>query len=331
LSISIVIPVRNEEAFIGRTIQSLLDQDYELDQFEIIVVDGRSSDRTRQVVEELCQQHDNVRLFDNPQILSSAARNIGIEQSHGDVVVIVDGHCEIPSDRYLRNLSSAFMESNADIVGRPQTLQIEAATPLQEAIAMARASRLGHHPDSYIYSGERKFVPASSVGTAYRREVFDRIGLFDESFDACEDVELNTRADLAGERCYFAENVGVRYYPRATLAGLFEQMSRYGRGRVRLARKHPKTISLKSFIPGLFVLGLLMGPCLAAMHTALAVSFVTVIVAYVLIVTFTSALLAIRHGRIHAFMRLPFVFAVIHVGSGWGIVKECFCGSGPAA
>jgi succinoglycan biosynthesis protein ExoA len=326
LSISVVIPVRNEEAFIGHTVQSLLDQQYDLDRFEILVVDGRSTDRTREVVDEYCRQHVNVRLLDNPKMLSSAARNIGITQSKNDVVVVVDGHCDIPSERFLLNLSSAFHESGADIVGRPQTLFVDGASPLQRAIAVARSSRLGHHPDSFIYSGNSKFVPASSVGSAYRREVFSRIGHFDESFDACEDVELNTRADQAGERCYFTENVGIRYFPRATLAGLFRQMSRYGQGRVRLARKHPKTISLKSFIPGIFVLGLLVGPILAAVHSTLAITFLTAVALYALVVGATSIQLAFQRGSFDAFVRLPFVFAIIHVGSGWGILKECLFG-----
>ena len=83
----------------------------------------------------------------------------------------MDGHCDLCSDQYLVNLSNAFLRSDADIVGRPQLLNVEDATPIQQAIAIARASRLGHHPDSFIYSGDSQFVPASSVGAAYRREV----------------------------------------------------------------------------------------------------------------------------------------------------------------
>src|SRR5207302_8409198 len=134
-------------------------------------------------------------------------------------------------------------------VGRPQPLDVSRATPLQRAVATARASRLGHHPDSHIYSDREGFVPPQSVAVAYRREVFERVGLFDEAFDACEDVELNHRVARAGLRCFFTPRIQVRYQPRGTLAGLFRQMVRYGRGRVRLLRKHPDTFSLKSLAP----------------------------------------------------------------------------------
>ena len=112
---------------------------------------------------------------------------------------------------------------------------MEEASALQKAIAAARASWLGHHPDSFVYSSQEQFVPAKSVAVAYRRSVFDMVGLFDESFDTCEDVELNHRIDRAGLRCYFTPKIAIRYSPRLSLRALFLQMARYGRGRVRIA------------------------------------------------------------------------------------------------
>ena len=91
---------------------------------------------------------------------------------------------------------------------------------------------------------------------AYRRTVFDRVGEFDERFDACEDVELNHRIDRAGLRCFFTPAVRVLYFPRSSLRGLFHQMARYGRGRVRLLRKHPETFSPGGFIPAAWLAGL---------------------------------------------------------------------------
>src|SRR5207244_2168104 len=99
------------------------------------------------------------------------------------------------------------------------------ATLLQRAIATARASRLGHHPASYIYSNVEQFVPPQSVAIAYRREVFERVGWFDETFDACEDVEFNHRVAKAGLRCWLTPRVQVRYQPRGSLGELFVQMA----------------------------------------------------------------------------------------------------------
>src|SRR5205823_12155287 len=118
----------------------------------------------------------------NPGRLSSAGRNQAVRVSRGAIVVLVDGHCEIDSRGYLRDLAHAFADSGADCVGRPQPLDVPGATVLQRAIAAARSSPLGHHPASYIYSSAERFVPPQSVAVAYRRAVFERVGLFDEGF-----------------------------------------------------------------------------------------------------------------------------------------------------
>src|SRR5262245_55988865 len=178
--------------------------------------------------------HPNLRVLDNPGRLSSSGRNAGIRAARGDILVIVDGHCELENKTYLRELANAFEQSGAECVGRPQPLDVSAATPLQQAIAAARSSRLGHHPASHIYSNAPGFVRPQSVAVAYRRSVFGTIGMFDESFDACEDVEFNHRLDRAGLRCFFTPKVAVHYFPRSSLRGLVRQMIRYGRGRVRL-------------------------------------------------------------------------------------------------
>ena len=169
LFISAIVPVRNEARFIERTLTQLLAQDYDPERFEVLVVDGQSTDGTPEVVARFAAQHENVRLFANPRRLSSAARNIGIRNARGDAVLIVDGHCELDDRHYLTRLADAFQRSGADCIGRPQPLDVSGASRLQRAISAARSSWLGHHSDSYIYSSAAGFVPAKSVAVAYRR------------------------------------------------------------------------------------------------------------------------------------------------------------------
>ena len=158
-----------------------------------------------------------------------------MRHGRGDFFVLVDGHCDIGDRDYIRNVVSAFERSGADCLGRPQPLEIAGASPVQEAIATAPRSWLGHNPSSFIFAAEERFVAASSVAIAYRRSVFEKVGFFDERFDACEDVEFNTRIDRAGLKCFFTPRIAVRYHPRGTMPGLVYQMTRYGRGRLRLA------------------------------------------------------------------------------------------------
>ena len=186
-SVTIIVPVRNEERHIASTLDQLLAQERQGIDTEILVVDGRSTDRTREIVAQYAEKHPIIRLLDNPHQLSSAARNKAIRQSHGEYLVLIDGHCEIPSRTYLIDLVDAFQRSGADCLGRPQPLDVAHATTMQRAVALARSSRLGHHPGSFIYTDKEVNCPATSVAVAYRRSVFEEVGYFDEQFDACED------------------------------------------------------------------------------------------------------------------------------------------------
>lgn len=322
LFISILVPVRNEAKCIERTLRGLLAQEYDPARFEILVLDGESTDGTPEIVAGLAEQHANLRLSNNARRLSSAARNVGIRNARGDVVLIIDGHCEVDDRRHLERLAAAFQRSGADAVARPQPLDVRDATALQRAIAAARSSRLGHHPESLVYAAAEAFVPAQSAAVAYRRAIFEQIGYFDERFDACEDVEFNYRLDRAGLRCFFTPAVAVAYAPRDSLCGLYRQLARYGRGRIRLLRKHPGTFSPVSMIPLVFVIGLLAGGLASLVWTWIAVAYAAGLTLYAAIVLGASATIALRQGQPSLLALLPPVFATIHVASGAGMAIE---------
>ncbi|MBI1915855.1 MAG: glycosyltransferase family 2 protein [Planctomycetes bacterium] len=320
--ISVVVPVRNEAAFIRQTLEQLLGQRYDPDRFEVLVVDGESTDATPAIVRAMQADHPNLKFYSNPRRFSSAARNVGVKHARGEVLVVVDGHCDLDNVDYLRDVAEAFRLSGADCLGRPQPQEVESNSWLQRAIAAARSSWLGHHPASFIYSSTEQFVPPQSVAVAYRRSVFETVGLFDERFDACEDYEFNHRVDRAGLRCFFTPRIRVRYCPRPSLHGLFRQMARYGRGRVRLLRKHPETFSLSSMIPALFMLGLTVGAVGSWFSPALAVAFAAVLVLYAGVVAGVSLCIALRHRQGRLLPLLPLVFLAVHLGCGWGVLRE---------
>lgn len=320
--ITVIVPVRNEARCIERTLTKIAQFNYPRSRYEIIVADGQSEDDTAERVRRLQQRFPHIRLFENPKRWSSAARNIGVRNGRGEIFVVIDGHCDIDDPNYLRHVVRAFRETGADCLGRPQPLEIDQATPLQEAIALARRSWLGHNPASYIYSSEGRFVEASSVAVAYRREVFEKIGLFDETFDACEDVELNHRIDASGLRCWFAPELAVHYHPRQSIPALMKQMARYGRGRVRLAFKHPEALTFPAAAPLLFFLsclGLLVAGLwwreAALLGAGLASS-------YAVVVLLASTGLARRAARLAARCWLPVVFVAVHLGFAWGTLRE---------
>jgi GT2 family glycosyltransferase len=320
--ITVIVPVRNEAAFIRRTVESLLHQDYPADRFEVIVIDGRSDDATAAVVRGLQEGRGNLRLLDNPRRLSSAARNLGVRHGRGELFVIVDGHCEVPDRSYLRNLADAFRRSGADCLGRPQPLNPAGATTFQQAVAVARASPLGHNPGSHIYTDREEFVHPQSTAVAYRRGVFERVGLFDEAFDACEDVEFNHRVDRAGLSCFFTPAIRLPYHPRDAWRKVFQQMARYGRGRWRLLLKHPDSLTLPSLVPPLFLLALAVTALGGLFVGRVALAFGILTGCYLAGLAGGTALLLRRERRLPVLARVPAVFAAVHFGFGWGMVAE---------
>jgi len=321
-SISVIVPIRNEADHIASTLQQLLDQDRSNIVVEILVADGRSTDETRQIVAAMAEKHPEIQLFDNPIQLSSGARNIGIQNATGQYLLIVDGHCEVPTRSYFTDLVSAFQRTGADCLGRPQPLDVTNATRLQTAIAAARNSRFGHHPDSFIYSTQENQVPAISVAVAYRREVFEQVGLFDTRFDACEDCELNHRIDQAGLTCFLVPELAIRYQPRKSLAGLFKQLTRYGRGRIRLARKHRELPSIAALIPAFFLIGLIVGPIVGYLVPVLGFFYLGVVGLYLALLAWFSFKSGWKNSDRRIIDILPLVFFTIHISSGWGVIRE---------
>ena len=327
--ISVIVPVRNESAFIADTLQQLLDQRYDAARFEVLVADGCSTDDTRTIVAAMQTRYAHLRLLDNPRQWSSAGRNAAVRAARGDIVLLIDGHCQLKNPYYLQNVADAFSESGADCLGRPQPLDVTGANWIQRAIAAARASRLGHHPASHVYSGHSGFVSPQSVAVAYRRNVFDTIGLFDERFDACEDVEFNHRVAKAGLTCWFTPRVLVHYHPRENLTGLFGQMVRYGQGRARLLRKHPETFSLPGLLPAALLAGVAAGPLLACWSSQLALLVASVLGIYGVTLLLFSIALCVREREARLLPLLPLVFLTIHVGAGAGMWCELLLGPSP--
>ena len=319
--ISVIIPVRNEEKYIARTIGYLQNQDYLSEDLEIIVVDGLSDDKTASIVEELIKADSRISLYENPRRLSSAARNIGITHARGDIIMFIDGHVYIDNKLLLRRVEELMEAKGVSVLSRPQFLDTPENTFFQKTVSLARKSPIGHGADSTIYTNDEKYVDPTSSGASYKREVFERVGLFDENFDACEDVEFNYRVYKAGFKSYISPALGVFYYPRDNFGSLFKQLARYGRGRRRLAGKHRTTFSVFTLIPPLFVLYLIATIILIITKPAWGTILTYPLVLYLLSLVFISLKLSVQKGLKFAIFLVP-VFFIIHFSLGWGFLRE---------
>lgn len=320
-SVTVIVPVRNECQSIEQTLRLLLTQDFPTDQFEVIVADGLSTDATVPVVRRLQAEFPNLKLVYNAGKFSSAGRNTALRHMAGEYAVVIDGHCHIPDRNYLRNLVAAFETSGADSLGRPQPLDVPDPTPFQAAVSAARASRLGHNPDSDIFSDMAKFVEPQSTAVAYRRRVLHTIGLFDEKFDACEDVEFNHRVHDAGLTCYFTPALKIVYHPRKTWSALFRQLGRYGCGRAKLAAKHPGSLTLPALVPPLWAVWLVLGAVLALIVPFVGWAYLASVLLYATVILAGSLWLA-RREKWRVGVRIPAVFVGIHLGFACGFLRE---------
>ncbi len=238
--VSVVVPMRDEIDWIETCIESFRHQDHPLDRLEVIIADGRSTDGSRELVERLASEYDWLRLVDNPDRLASSAFNRGIEAAKGDVVCIVGAHAEVGPDFVSRSVA-ALEETGAGGVGGQ--LRHDGVDRTQQAIGLAMTSRFGM-ASPFRYSTQRCEV--DTIGhPAYRRDVLDEVGAFDESLLRNSDYELNHRIRAAGHTLVLDPSIVTLYRPRATLRGLARQFYDYGLGKADVARSHPDSLKVR--------------------------------------------------------------------------------------
>ncbi|MBA2665519.1 MAG: glycosyltransferase family 2 protein, partial [Trueperaceae bacterium] len=237
-TVSVVLPVLNEAAHIEQVLSRLLAQDYPRHLvIEILVVDGRSEDGTRDATSQFQHRHPlaGIRLLDNPLRITSAALNIGIRAARGDVLVRMDGHA-IPATDYVSRCVDALQRTGAANVGG--VVEPVGRTPFGAAVALATKHPLGAGDARYRVGGSAGDVDTVAYG-AFRREVFQDVGLFDESMVVNEDYEVNVRIRAAGYRIHFNPSIRLQYTPRGTVGDLWRQYFRYGWWKVETLRRVP--------------------------------------------------------------------------------------------
>lgn len=326
MSVSIVIPCRNEQAHIGACLQSLLEQAPVPGGFEVIVADGMSDDGTREILKKFSVPGGRITTVDNPRRTTACGMNAGIRQARGQYIAILGAHNRYAPD-YLRASLAVMQETGADNVGG--SMVCSGDTRLQKAIAAAHHSPFSaggarwHDPD---YEG-----PADTVfGGFYRREVFEKIGLFDETFIRNQDDEFNLRLTRAGGRIWQSPKIASWYSPRASLSGLFSQYFQYGFWKVAVIRKHRLPASWRHLVPGSFVLAniVLLLTIITAPWTGLGWWSLPIWQALILtygVVSLGATFLVAKEGNRDLLPFLPLVFAIYHLAYGLGSITGLVC------
>ncbi len=322
--VSIIIPARNEEQYIGKVLDNVLQQTYPADRMEVLVVDGRSTDRTVAVVKEYRQRHPFIRCLDNPHGYVPHAMNIGIRAAQGEIIVRLDAHSEYSKD-YVARLVRWQQRLNADNVGGVFVTLPSSPRPVVRALARAMAHPFGVGGSMHrvVATDEETPRPADTVPYGcYPRTVFERVGLYDEDLLRNQDDELNARIIRAGGKIYLIPSIKIRYYgARRNLASAARMFYQYGYFKPLVNVKLGHIPTWRQLVPPLFVAGLLVPLMASIFYRPLwvisAAAFLMHSVVNVLI-SFKLAL-AEKNWRLWPYLWLSFL--TLHLSYGWGYLR----------
>ncbi|MCR4965313.1 MAG: glycosyltransferase [Bacteroidales bacterium] len=315
--LSVICPIYNEEKYIVKCVESIMAQDYPKDDLEVLMMDGMSNDRTREMLQELLPQCPYMRLLDNPERTPPWAMNHGIAAAHGDVILRIDAHASYPTN-YFSTLVRRLHELGADNVGVVCRTEVLNKTPKALAIREVLSHKLGVG-NALFRTGITEVQEVDTVPFGcWRRDVFDKYGLYDTRLTRNQDIELNKRILRGGGKIYLVPDTYCTYYARETFDKLFK--NNYGNGKWNILTvyytREMSSLSLRHFIPLIFILSLIL-PLIAGFfwHPLWLICAVSLI-AYLGLVGFVSARLARSKGL--SFFRLVESFFVLHFSYGLG-------------
>ena len=252
--ISVILPVRNEERFITACVDSIFSQDYPAEKMEVIFVDGRSEDRTVEMLHAMQKNHPQIVVLDNPNRTVPYAMNIGIAHSSAPVIVRLDAHAEYPAD-YIRLSVETLLTQDCDNAGG--VFETHGRGFMGEAIAEMLKTPLGVGNATYRLTTEDGYVDTVPFG-CFKRELFDRIGGFDERMTRNQDNELNFRIRKNGGKIYLNHNIRVQYYCRDTMRGIMKMGYMNGKWNVITMTLVPGSMGVRHFVPLAFVLSTIL-------------------------------------------------------------------------
>ena len=319
LFISIILPVRNEAKSMGVSLKNILNQINLVYSFEVIVVDGLSTDDTRYIVKEYQQNHSNIILIDNPEKIVPIGFNKALLIAKGDIIIRIDGHTVIAPD-YVANCVKLLQESEADNVGG--RMNAMGTSRFGKAVAIATSTPFGVGGSRFHYSEKEEWVDSVYMG-AWKREVFEKIGLFDEELVRNQDDEFNYRLRKSGGKILLSPAIKSKYTVRSNPTALWKQYFQYGYWKIRVLQKHPKQMSLRQFIPPAFVISIIACITLFLSFSWGWIPFTLIAGSYIIANLVASIIVSSNKGWKHL-LRLPLVFAILHLSYGTGFLIGLF-------
>jgi glycosyltransferase involved in cell wall biosynthesis len=316
-SVSVVLVVRDEIAYIQRSLGAVLAQDYPVDLLEVIVVDGMSTDGTRDILKVWSQEHSNLTVLDNPRAIVSSGMNVAITQARGEIIVWVSGHCEYPPD-YVRRVVQLRHYTGADNAGG-------VLVPIGESYVQRAIAAASYSPVSVggAMKGHSSSAPTREVdavhGGCWKRSRLLAVGMFDEEMVRNQDDELSFRLRKSGGTIIQSPAIQIRYHVRNSYRKLFMQFAQYGYWKVKVITKHPKQASIRHIVPAFFAGSILGLASLSGFSSSARLILIVECNIYVAVIAGAAIIEANRAGW-YLWPGIATALATMHISYGWGFL-----------
>ena len=318
--VSVVIPVLNEAPYLTDAVSRVLEQKVDVD-LEVILALGPSTDNTNEVAAELARRDSRVKLVQSETGKTAAGLNIAVRASKYQVIVRVDGHCEL-SPNYIETAIETIVRTDADVVGG--VMAATGITNFEKAVACAMRSTLGVGSAAFHVGGSEGEALTVYLGV-FKRKTIDEANGYDETFIRAQDWELNHRIRSSGGKIWFNPNLEVRYRPRSSLTALARQYFEYGRWRREVSRTYPETNSLRYLAPPLTLSALILSGVVSIFGAISGNSLFPIsalpLAGYTGLVVI-GGLVVSRKQSMRVKFYLPIVLTTMHLTWGFGFITS---------
>jgi succinoglycan biosynthesis protein ExoA len=319
--VSIIMPVRNEADFIKRGLQAVFAQTYSSDLLEIIIADGQSTDETRSIIESMRNKTEiQITIVNNPKRIAPTGLNIAIAKAKGEIIVRVDGHCEIEPD-YITNCVKHLQSGKAHAVGGP--IETIGENLSAQAIAIAMSSRFGVGGSAFRTINDRELYVDTVAFPGYKKETLEKVGAFNEELVRNQDDEYNYRLRKLGGRVLLSPDIKSRYYSRGTFQSLWRQYFQYGYWKVRIFQLHPKQMNVRQFIPVTFVSSVIFLGIFSIFFNFVKWGLFITLGLYIL-ANLTATIIACKKSKTTHIPYIFLSFVILHVSYGIGFIVGLF-------
>lgn len=311
--VSVVMPLYNEEKYIANCIESLLLQDFPKEDMEWIFVDGMSKDATKEILMNYKEKYPElIHICDNLKKIVPCAMNIGIAQAQGKYIIRLDAHADYASD-YISKCVYCLENTDADNVGG--VAETKSRGFVGETIAMMLSSKFGVGNSQFRTNGKSGYVDTVPFG-AFRREVFEKWGDYDERLIRNQDNEMNYRIRKNGGKIYMAEDIHLSYYCRDSIRGIVKMALQNGKWNVITMKLCPGSMGVRHFIPLAFLLSQIILPLFAVFVSGF---FWKIFLLEEVLYLVCDLLFSIKAAKkIGYFLLLILLFPIFHISYGMG-------------